>query len=105
MFFDMEEPFTHGASNVGRVERCGVSRQSGARGSNTKPGKAAARCVAAAVGNETGYEASVSYQLNFQMQLTAGWQHMRFARSSGAFYDGLARVDGDAFFLHTAFRV
>jgi hypothetical protein len=101
--FDVEEPFTHGATNVGRLSAAAY-RGKWSAGIEYETGKADAHALLPQL-NETGYEASVSYQLNFQLQLTAGWQHMRFTRSSGAFYDGLERADGDAFFLHTGFRV
>lgn len=101
--FDVEEPFTHGATDVGRISAA-VYKGKWSAGVEYETGKADAHPALPQL-NETGYEASVSYQLNFQTQITAGWQHMRFTRSSGAFYDALSRVNGDAFFLHTAFRV
>lgn len=101
--FDVEEPFTHGATNVGRLSAAAYKGKWSA-GIEYETGKADAHLALPQL-NQTGYEASVSYQLNFQMQLTGGWQHMRFTQSTGALYGGLSRVDGDAFFLHTAFRV
>lgn len=101
--FDVEEPFTHGATSAGRVSAAAYKGKWSA-GVEYATGSANGHMALPQL-NETGYEASLSYQLNQQLQLTGGWQHMRFTRSSGIFYDGLSRAQGDAFFLHTAFRV
>ena len=53
----------------------------------------------------TGYEASVAYVINSNLQLTGGWQHERFTRSTGAFYNGLPHVSMDAGFLYLQFHV
>jgi hypothetical protein len=101
--FDVDQPFTHGATSVSRLSATAFKGKWSA-GLEYETGDAPAHLLLPEI-QETGYEASVAYQINQQLQLTGGWQHMRFTRSSGAFYDGLSRVDGDAFFLHTAFRV
>lgn len=54
--------------------------------------------------NVHGYEASLGYVLNSNLQLTAGWQQLRYSRSSGFFYSG-PRFAGDAYFLHLDFHV
>lgn len=101
--FDVEQPFTHGASDVARASAA-LFKGKWSTGLEYETGTAAAHVLLPRL-EERGYEASVGYAINQQLQLTGGWQHMRFTRSSGAFYGGLARVGGDAFFLHTAFRV
>ncbi|MDE3114078.1 MAG: porin [Pseudomonadota bacterium] len=53
----------------------------------------------------TGYEASVGYALNSNLQLTAGWQHLRFTRDSGVFYNGLPHTSMDAGLLYLNFHV
>ena len=53
----------------------------------------------------SGYEASVGYLVNSNLQLTAGWQHLRATRDSGAFYNGLPHVSMDAGFLYLRFHV
>lgn len=53
----------------------------------------------------TGYEANVAYVINSNLQLTASWQHQRFARSTGTFYNGLPHVGMDAGFLYLQFHV
>jgi hypothetical protein len=51
-----------------------------------------------------GYEASLGYVLNSNLQLAAGWQQLDYERSIGTFYSG-PRFDGDAYFLHLDFHV
>src|SRR5271165_1634459 len=47
-----------------------------------------------------GYGASVGYVINTNLQLTAGWQQLRYARSAGAFYNGLPAIKMNAEYLH-----
>jgi len=51
-----------------------------------------------------GYEASLAYVLNSNLQLSAGWQQLRYARSTGLFYTG-PKFDADGYFLHLDFHV
>lgn len=53
----------------------------------------------------TGYEISAAYRINRNLQLTAGWQHQRFTRSSGAFYNGARALNLDAAFLYLRVHV
>ena len=55
--------------------------------------------------NVQGYEASLAYVLNTNLQLTAGWQRLRYARSAGVFYDGAPAIAMNAEFLHLDFHV
>ena len=52
-----------------------------------------------------GYQASLGYVLNSNWQITAGWQRIDYARSSGAFFNGAPRLDMDAGFLHLNLHV
>jgi hypothetical protein len=101
--FDVEQPFTHGTTDVARASAA-LFKGRWSAGLEYETGNAAAHLALPQI-EESGYEASVGYQITQQLQLNGGWQHMRFTRSGGAFYDGLSRTDGDAFFLHTALRV
>jgi hypothetical protein len=101
--FNVDQPFSHGATNVARASAAAF-RGKWSAGMEYETGNAPAHLALPQI-EENGYEASVGYEINQQLQLTGGWQHMRFARSTGAFYDGLSRVEGNAFFLHSAFRV
>jgi hypothetical protein len=51
------------------------------------------------------YEASVGYVVNTNMQLTAGWQQQNYSRSAGVFYNGLNKIDMEAWFLHLNFHI
>jgi hypothetical protein len=53
----------------------------------------------------SGYEISGAYTINDNMQLTVGYQHQRFTRRSGVFYDGRGALDLDAGFLYLQFHV
>ena len=47
----------------------------------------------------TGYEASLGYVINSNLQLSAGWQNERFTRSTGVFYTGTPKANMNAGFL------
>jgi hypothetical protein len=51
-----------------------------------------------------GYEATLGYVLNSNLQLATGWQQLRYARSTGLFYTG-PKFAADAYFLHLDFHV
>ena len=52
-----------------------------------------------------GYQASLGYVINSNLQLTGGWQQLRYGRSSGAFYNGLSAIKMNAGYLHFDFHV
>lgn len=52
-----------------------------------------------------GYEGSVGYKMNANIQITAGWERQNFNRTTGVFYNGLGRIHMDAAFLHIRFDV
>jgi hypothetical protein len=51
------------------------------------------------------YEADVGYTVNANLQLSAGWQKLDYARSTGSFYNGLPKIDMDAVFLHAVINI
>lgn len=52
-----------------------------------------------------GYGASLGYVISSNLQLTGGWQKLRYAQSAGAFYNGLPAISMDAAYLHLDFHV
>lgn len=52
-----------------------------------------------------GYEGSVGYKVNANIQITAGWERQNYNRTKGTFYNGLERIHMDAAFLHIRFDV
>lgn len=52
-----------------------------------------------------GFEASVGYVFNANLQLTAGWQALHYDRDMGAFYNGSNRIEMNAAFLSFKFHV
>ncbi|HTT98242.1 MAG TPA: hypothetical protein VMF58_09345 [Rhizomicrobium sp.] len=52
-----------------------------------------------------GQSATVGYVLNSNMQLNVGWERFIYKRNTGAFYNGLPRIDMKAGFLHLQFQV
>lgn len=55
--------------------------------------------------DERGLEASLGYVLNSNLQLTLGWQGLRFRRDLGVFFNGSTTADLNAEFLHLRFHV
>ncbi len=101
--FDVTQPFSHGHT---RDWRAGATYTKGdwSFGAEYDKGRADAHPGLPAL-DETGEEVSAGYQVNTNLQLTLGWEHMHFERSAGAFYDGAPQVGGDAVFLHSQFHV
>ncbi|HEY2446272.1 MAG TPA: porin [Rhizomicrobium sp.] len=54
---------------------------------------------------ETGWEPSVDYIVNANLQLTLGWQRLVFKRSEGVFADGRTQAAMQAAFLHLLLKV
>ena len=51
------------------------------------------------------YEADLGYAVNSNLQLSAGWQKLNYARGAGNFYNGLPKIDMDAVFLHAVINI
>jgi hypothetical protein len=47
-----------------------------------------------------GAQASLGYKVSPSMDVSGGWQHQSYARSSGAFFNGLPQLKMDAVYLH-----
>jgi hypothetical protein len=54
---------------------------------------------------EWGWNPSVAYAVNSNLQLTLGWQYMHFSQSSGLFYNGKPAVGMNALYLHANFQI
>jgi len=52
-----------------------------------------------------GYEASVGYVVNANLQATVGWQRLDYSRDAGTFYNGAPAIRMDAAFLHLKLHV
>ena len=52
-----------------------------------------------------GWQASVGYVFNANLQATAGWQQLRYSRDIGVFYNGAPRIEMNAFFVHLKMHV
>jgi outer membrane protein OmpU len=52
-----------------------------------------------------GYETTIGYRINANLQLSGGWQHLSYRRDSGAFFNGDDRISMDAEFIHLKFHV
>ena len=52
-----------------------------------------------------GFEASLGYVINTNMQLTGGWQQLLFRRDAGDFADGSPSARLNAEFLHLTFHI
>jgi hypothetical protein len=47
-----------------------------------------------------GLETSLGYKLSDSIQLSTGWQHLSYSRSSGSFFNGAPQLKLDAVYLH-----
>lgn len=54
---------------------------------------------------ETGFEPAVGYVVNSNLQLTLGYQHAEYRRSTGIFYNGKRDVSLDAGFLYFEYKL
>lgn len=52
-----------------------------------------------------GYLVDGAYAVNSNLQISAGWQKLDYARGSGVFYNGAPRIALDAVFLHTVLNI
>jgi hypothetical protein len=53
----------------------------------------------------SGYETTIGYRINANMQLSAGWQRLNYRRDTGVFFNGNDRLGMNAEFLHLKFHV
>lgn len=55
--------------------------------------------------DQQGYETSVGYVVNSNLQLTLGWQELRYRRDIGTFFNGSPAATLNAVFLRLGFHV
>ena len=72
----------------------------GEYGSGTADGAGFAPTIGA-----RGWQGSVGYVFNTNLQATAGWQELHYSRDIGAFYSGGPRIGMNAFFVHLKMHV
>jgi hypothetical protein len=101
--FDVTQPFSHGDTQDWRAETT-YTKGAWLFGLEYDSGESDAH-AAVPVLKESGEEASIGYTVNSNLQLTLGYQHMHFEKSTGSFYAGLSQVDADAAFLHTSLHI
>jgi len=54
---------------------------------------------------EWGWNPSVAYNVDANLQLTLGWQYLHFSENSGAFYNGKPEIGMNAAYLHANFQI
>jgi hypothetical protein len=101
--FAIDDAFREGNTHSARL---GVTITSGPwiGGLEYSTGGADAEATLPAL-HRIGYEPSIAYVVNSNLQLTLGWQFLRFTRSEGDFYSGAAAIRMQAAFLHVAFQI
>lgn len=52
-----------------------------------------------------GWQTSIGYAFNDNLQATVGWQELRYSRSVGTFYNGGSDIHMDAVFVHLKLHV
>jgi hypothetical protein len=55
--------------------------------------------------HENGWNPSVGYTVNANLQLTLGWQYLHFRQSAGDFYNGKPSIGMDAVYLHANINI
>jgi len=50
------------------------------------------------------YMVDAAYAVNSNLQISGGWQRLNY-HSTATFYNGLPRIEMDAFFLHAALNI
>jgi len=53
----------------------------------------------------SGYETTIGYRINANLQLSAGWQRLNYRRDTGVFFNDDGRIGMNAEFLHLKFHV
>lgn len=101
--FDIEnvlsEGRTHSAHLSAKIER-GDWSFGGEYGDGAADGNAALPGL-----GSRGYQTALGYKLNANWLATVGWQHLRYTRSAGTFYNRADDLNLDALFLHLHFEV
>lgn len=55
--------------------------------------------------HEWGWNPSVAYNVDANLQMTLGWQYLHFNQSSGTFYNGKSDIGMNAVYLHANFQI
>jgi hypothetical protein len=101
--FDINSVFSSGGTTSSHLSTT-LTKGPWIVGAEIGDGTAEGRLGAPTIGVR-GYEASVGYVLNTNLQLSAGWERFHYDRSSGNFYNGAPVADMDAGFVHLLFNI
>lgn len=96
--FDVNQSFVTGTTRAGYVSTA-VSYRDWMAGLEYGNGVADAVAGAPQLG-QNGVQASLGYTVSSSASISTGWQHLTYARASGAFFNGLPQLRFDAFYLH-----
>lgn len=101
--FNVQQAFTHGTTSNVDV---GVMWTKGAwlAGVEYETGKADAVPGSPRL-RERGWNPSLSYNVNTNLQMTLGWQYLHFDQGSGVFYNGKSEIGMNAGYLHANFQI
>jgi hypothetical protein len=55
--------------------------------------------------HQNGWNPSIAYAVNANLQLTLGWQYLHFRQSTGVFYNGKPSIGMDAAYLHANINI
>jgi len=96
--FDVNQSWQAGTTRVGHVSAA-VARDAWMAGVEYGTG------IADAVSNLprlglAGWEASIGYRISDSIRVSSGWQHLRYSRSAGTFFNGARQLKMDAVYLH-----
>ncbi len=96
--FDINRAYQTGTTRAAHISG-GVTYDAWAAGLEYGTGVGDAVAVLPRLG-QTGLEASLGYTLSSSAAVSGGWQHLRYGRGSGVFYNGLPQLKMDAVYLH-----
>jgi predicted porin len=96
--FDVNQSFVTGTTRAGYVSSA-VSYKDWMAGLEYGNGVADAVPGSPRLG-QNGMQASLGYTVSSSASISTGWQHLTYARASGAFFNGLPQMKLDAFYLH-----
>ena len=54
---------------------------------------------------EWGWNPSIAYNVNANLQMTLGWQFLHFRQGTGVFYNGKSEIGMNAVYLHANFQI
>jgi len=100
--FNVNQTWQAGTTRAGHVSAAVTHKQwmAGLEYGNGVADKVASLGVNGARLGLNGLQASIGYKISDSIQVSSGWQHQSYSRSSGLFFNGAPQLKMDAIYLH-----